>query len=90
MKNEVSSQVAQIEKEKGVNLDFSDIAGLVAGQRGRDAEKNGDADGGIWTAGQVVGLISDVPTCQQLVDRIVREAEETIRQRLKSMLVSRL
>jgi len=90
MKNEVSSQVAQIEKEKGLDLDFGDIAALVAGQRGRDAEKNGDADGGIWTAGQVVGLIHDVPTCQELVHRIVHEAEETIRQRLQAMLVSRL
>jgi len=88
MKNAVSTEVAQIEKEKGTNLDFSDIAHLVAGQRGREAEKNGDAEGGIWTAGQVVGLISDLPTCQALVDRIVSEAEDTIRQRLQSMVVS--
>jgi len=90
IKNTVSSQVAQIEKEKGLNLDFGDIAPLVAGERGRNAEKNGDAEGGIWTAGQVVGLISDVPTCQELVDRMIFEAEDTIRQRLQSMLVSRL
>jgi len=90
MKNEVSSEVARIEKEKGVNLEFPDIAELVAGTRGRDAEKNGDAEGGIWTAGQVVGLISDIPTCKDLMDRMVLEAEQTIQKRLQSMFVSRL
>jgi NAD(P)H-dependent flavin oxidoreductase YrpB (nitropropane dioxygenase family) len=60
--NKVAKEVHQIELEKGKDLDFSDIAHLVAGKRGREAEKNGDADGGIWTAGMVIGLVDDIPT----------------------------
>jgi NAD(P)H-dependent flavin oxidoreductase YrpB (nitropropane dioxygenase family) len=52
-KNKVASEVERIEKEKGKDLQFSDVAHLVAGDRGRKAEKSGDPDGGIWTAGQV-------------------------------------
>ncbi len=39
---------------------------------------NGDPDGGIVSAGMVVGLIKDVPTCRELVDRIVRECREAL------------
>lgn len=88
-KNEVATKVEKIEKEKGVNLDFSDIAELVAGKRGREAEANGDADGGIWTAGQVVGLIHDIPTCKELVETMVAEAERAICERLQGMVVAR-
>eukprot|EP00966_Prymnesium_polylepis_P134664 3112253-Prymnesium_polylepis.1 len=52
---------------------------LVMGKRGREAEARGDPDGGVWSAGQSVGLIDDIPTCMELVPRIVREAEEIIR-----------
>jgi len=89
-KNAVSAEVAKIEKEKGENLKFKDIAHLVSGKRGRQAEKNGDPDGGIWSAGPVIGLIDDIPTCQELVDRFMAEAEETINQRLMSMLKPKL
>ena len=60
---------------------------MVNGKRGRAAEAAGDADGGIWTAGQVIGLIQKIPTCRQLMDDLVREAEETIQERLSGMLV---
>lgn len=52
-KNKVSAEVQKIEHEKGKDIEFGDIAPLVMGTRGREAEKNGDADGGIWSAGQV-------------------------------------
>jgi len=60
--------------------------GFFKGSRGREAEAKGDADGGIWTAGQVVGLIGDLPTCAELVARMVAEAEGNIRGRLAGML----
>ena len=47
-----------IEKEKGNDISFGDIAHLVMGTRGREAEERGDADGGIWSAGPVVGALS--------------------------------
>lgn len=76
--NKIALEAAAIEKEKGTNLAFEDVAHLVAGKRGRSAEADGDADGGIWTAGQSVGLVEDIPTCQELVDRLIAEAFEAI------------
>jgi len=90
-RNKVSKEVERIEKEKGANIQFSDVAHLVAGSVGRKAEDEGNPDGGIWTAGQVVGLIDDIPTTKELVDRIIKEAEETITVRLqKTLTKSRL
>jgi nitronate monooxygenase len=47
---------------------------------------NGDMDAGAWSCGMVAGLIHDIPTVQELVDRIMREADEIIGARLKGML----
>ena len=54
--------------------------------RGRGVYETGDPDAGIWSAGMVQGLIHDIPTCAELVSRIVREAEEIIGRRLKGMV----
>ena len=86
MRNQVSQEVVQIERAGGAK--FEDVQHLVAGTRGRDALANGDTDGGIWSAGMVQGLIDDIPTCKDLIDRIVSEAEELIRGRLESMIAS--
>jgi nitronate monooxygenase len=48
--------------------------------------ENGDTQDGIWSAGMVQGLIHDVPTVKELVDRIVAEAEQIIEGRLQSMI----
>ncbi|MFW2851672.1 NAD(P)H-dependent flavin oxidoreductase [Sphingomonas sp. TX0543] len=84
MKNAVSDEVVKIERAGGAQ--FSDIQHLVAGKRGQDAMQHGDTDGGIWSAGMVQGLIDDVPTVKELVDRIVAEAEEIIDGRLAAMV----
>jgi nitronate monooxygenase len=47
----------------------------------------GNSDEGIWSAGQVQGLIQDIPSCAELISRIVREAEAIIRNRLECMIV---
>ena len=85
-KNAVSVEVAQIEREKGADTKIDDIAHLVAGARGRLVYEKGDPDHGIWSAGMVQGLISDVPSCQELVHRIVSEAEDIIKQRLNGSI----
>lgn len=85
-RNKVASEVERIEREKGMDLNFSDVAELVAGVRGREAEARGDIDGGIWTAGQVVGLINDKPSVKELVDSIIQEALDTINMRLQSLV----
>ena len=84
MKNAVSSEVVDIERKGGAK--FEDIQHLVAGVRGSKAMQEGDPDGGIWSAGQVQGLIDDIPTVQDLIDRIIAEAETVIKQRMGGML----
>jgi nitronate monooxygenase len=81
--NTVSREVVAIESKGGATID--DLRHLVAGQRGRGVYEFGDPDAGIWSAGQVQGLIHDIPTCAELVSRIVREAEAIIDARLKGM-----
>jgi len=82
-RNAVSQEVVALER-KGAT--FDDVRELVAGVRGRVVYETGDPDHGIWSAGQVQGLIHDIPTCAELVSRIVREAEEIIGRRLKGMV----
>lgn len=89
-KNKIAAEVEFIQNEKGAQLEFSDVQHLVMGDRGRKAEESGDPDGGIWTAGQCVGLIEDNPTVQELMDSFMKEAEETVKARLNAMLVSSL
>ncbi len=84
MKNAVSEEVVAIEGKGGAK--FEDIQHLVAGVRGRQAMADGDADGGIWSAGMVQGLIDDIPTVKELIDRIVADAEAIIRSRLGGMV----
>jgi nitronate monooxygenase len=86
-RNKVAKEVIDIERKPG-GAEFSDVAPLVSGARGKLVYENGDPDHGIWTAGQIVGLINDIPTCEVLVKRIVQEAEDTIRGRLEGMIVS--
>jgi nitronate monooxygenase len=82
--NSVSNQVAEILKDpKSV---FEDVRELVLGAKGRIALETGDLDHGLITAGQVQGLIHDVPSCQELVERIVQDAETIIRQRLSAAI----
>jgi nitronate monooxygenase len=84
-KNSVAEKVVEIEAKPGPT-DFADLAPLVAGDRGKKVIGEGDMEYGIWSAGQVMGLIRDVPTVKELVERIVREAEGIIRGRLGGMV----
>lgn len=78
-RNSIAEQVLEIEARDGPT-DFADLKPLVAGTRGRDrAIRAGEVDGGVWTAGQVMGLIDDVPTCAELIERIVADARAAIR-----------
>ena len=70
-----------IEKEKGEALDIKDIIEQVAGIYPK-VMIDGDVESGAWSCGMVAGLIHDVPTCQALIDRIMLQAEQLIRQRL--------
>jgi nitronate monooxygenase len=76
-----------LEKEKalGANLKFEDIIAEVGGVYPR-VMQDGEMDAGAWSCGMVVGLIHDIPTCQELIDGVMAEAEEIIRGRLARFL----
>ena len=65
---------------------FSDVAELVAGVKGKELLNTGDLSKGVFWAGMIQGLIHDIPTCQQLIDRIVGDAEAIVKSRLAGML----
>ena len=75
-KNAISNEVVAMER-KGAK--FEDVRPLVAGARGRVALKEGNVDGGVISAGMVIGLIDDVPSCAELIERIVAECREQLR-----------
>jgi len=80
-KNKVTMEALKIEKESPKG-EFQEVAHLVSGKRGKEVFVNGDPEFGVWTTGQVIGLIHDIPTCDVLVKRIEKEAEETLKDRL--------
>jgi len=84
-KNSVAEKVLEIEDQEGPT-NFDDIAPLVKGARGKELFERGDLEHGIWSAGMVIGLIDDIPTCSELVARIVAEAEQIITERLNGVL----
>lgn len=85
MNNAAVESLLEIEKRLGDKLEFEDIIDEVAGVYPR-IMLEGDMDAGAWSCGMVAGLINDIPTVKELVDRIMTEAEEIIRQRLGGMI----
>lgn len=81
-KNAISEQVLEMERQ---GKTIQEIGPLVSGQRGKVVYETGDLDHGVWSAGMVQGLIRDVPTVKELIDRLVREAHEIITGRLKTL-----
>jgi NAD(P)H-dependent flavin oxidoreductase YrpB (nitropropane dioxygenase family) len=76
-KNAISQEVVRIERRPG-GAKFEDIRDLVAGARGRRVYETGNVDEGIWSAGIAVGLVKDIPTCEDLLKNIERDAEAVI------------
>jgi len=84
-KNKTAELVRQKEKEKPG--DFSNIKEYVAGIRYKDSfTVTGDNQSSCWSAGQVMGLINDIPTCQELLERMVQEAIDIIHSKLPSFI----
>jgi nitronate monooxygenase len=79
-KNGISDEVVSISSRP--DAEFKDIQPLVSGARGRVALETGEIEAGLVWAGQVQGLIHDVPTVAELMERIVTEAREIARTRL--------
>ncbi|MBS0483493.1 MAG: nitronate monooxygenase [Proteobacteria bacterium] len=72
LRSSVTQEVVDIERRPG-GSQFEDLRHLVTGQRGKAALQSGNIDDAVIATGQCVGLIDDVPTCQELIDRMVRD-----------------
>lgn len=82
-KSDVSDEVARRLAQPGAK--FEDVKDLVAGTAGKVLLETGDLSAGVFWAGMVQGLIHDIPTCQELIDRIIAEAEAILDQRIAGM-----
>ena len=85
LNNSAVERLLKKEQALGEKLTFADVAEEVAGVYPR-IMVDGDMEAGGWSCGMVVGLIHDVPTCKNLIDSIMAEAEEVIRSRLTRLL----
>ena len=86
--NAAVEQILAIEGEKGATMAIEDIRHLVAGSENRRVLQEGVMDAAAWSCGMVVGLIHDIPTCKELIDRIMLGAEEIISGRLEALLAA--
>lgn len=76
-KNDVAKEVVRLER-RPEGAKFEDLRELVSGARGAQVYTTGDPNKGVWSAGVSIGLIHDIPTCDELLKRMEREAEEVI------------
>jgi len=86
--NAAVEEILRLEREKGAALGIMDIRHLVAGAENRKVLQEGMMDNAAWSCGMVCGLIHDVPTVKELIDRIMAEAEALIRGRLEGLLAA--
>ena len=84
LKNAVSDEVVAMERRPG-GCRFEDVRHLVAGIRGRDSWERGEVNGGVLTAGMVIGLIDDIPTCAELIERMTRDCRAHLTRALSWM-----
>lgn len=87
LKNAGVDKLLEIEREKGAKTKIEDIYDLVAGVY-PSVMIRGEMDAGAWSCGMVAGLINDIPTVKELIDRIMLEAKNLVRSRLESMLTA--
>ena len=85
LNNAAVEKLLEKEKNLGPQLEFNDIAEELVGVYPRVMQK-GELDAGGWSCGMVAGLVHDIPTVKELIDRIMREADELIHQRLTSLI----
>ena len=81
LKNDAVNRILEKEKSLGDDIKINDIMDEVAGVYPK-IMLDGDMDAGAWSCGMVAGLIHDVPSCKELIDAIMKEADEIIKSRL--------
>jgi nitronate monooxygenase len=85
LNNAAVERLLEKEQKLGADLKFEDIIEEVAGVYPR-IMMEGDMDAGAWSCGMVAGLIHDIPTCKELIDRIMREANALVEGRLRGIV----
>jgi NADH:quinone reductase (non-electrogenic) len=85
LNNRAVERLLEKEKSLGPAVTFHDIVDEVAGVYPR-VMQGGDLDAGAWSCGMVVGLIHDIPTCRELIDRTMQQADEIITTRLRKLV----
>ncbi len=85
LNNPAVENILAMEQERGEDLAFEDIIDEVAGVYPK-VMMDGETESGAWSCGMVAGLIHDIPTCKELIDRIMAEAEDIIRAKLQGMV----
>ena len=84
LKNEAVNRILEKEKSLGDKIQIQDIFGEVAGVYPKIMQE-GTMEAGAWSCGMVAGLIHDIPTCKELIENIVAEAESIISNRLQNL-----
>ena len=85
LSNQAVDRIIEIERQKGADLKIEDIRHLV-GSVYPKVMTDGDLEAGAWSCGMVVGLINDIPSCQELIERLIAEAKDIIRGNLTALL----
>src|SRR4030042_1957321 len=75
LRNATAEKVVEMEKR---NASLEELASLLSGKKGLEVYETGALDRGLVACGQVVGLIHDIPTDKEVIDRIIKEAEEVV------------
>ena len=88
LKNDAVTKILEKEKSLGDDIQIQDIFGEVAGVYPKIMQ-DGAMDAGAWSCGMVAGLIHDIPTCKELIERVVSEAEEIIASRLQNCCLNK-
>jgi len=84
-KNSAAKEVQKIEAEKPG--DFMAFRHIVKGENYRKSfQETGDTESSVWSCGQSMGLIDSIPTCKELIDSIIAEAEDVLRNQIPAML----
>jgi nitronate monooxygenase len=85
LKNKAVNELVDLENTKGKDITFDDVMPFVAGAYPK-VMIDGDMEIGAWSCGMVAGLIKNVPTCKELIDEIMHESEQIIKERLLKLL----
>jgi NAD(P)H-dependent flavin oxidoreductase YrpB (nitropropane dioxygenase family) len=87
LRNPTSEKVLELERQ---GADIHQLESLISGRVGRNLLETGDVNNGLLSAGQVIGLVHDIPTVKELIDRIIKEAKEVVARISTEGMFSRL